>query len=48
MLEAFMIILFLMIFCRLEAILTDRKSISKKKNVNKSLVQDIRYIDVKL
>ena len=49
MLEAFMIKFILMIFCWLEAILTDRlcrKSTSREKNPNKSLVQDIGYRNI--
>ena len=51
MLEAFMIKFILMIFCRLETMLTDRlcrTSTSKNENSNKSLVQDIRYKNIEL
>ena len=44
MLERFMMNFILIIFCRLEAILTDRlrRKSTSKKNSNKNLIQDIK------
>ena len=51
MLQAFMINFILVTICRHEAMLTNRlrrKSTNKKKNSNKSLVQDITYRKIEL
>ena len=51
MLESFMTNFILTIFCCLEAMLANglrRKSISNKTNLNKSLLQDLRYRSIEL